>query len=75
MNWISVDEKKPKICQEVIFTDGDKIFAGWLECSEPLEDDLWYDALSQEWPECITHWMPMPSACCSKHKNIKDKCC
>jgi len=61
MKWIKLDERKPRICDNILFTDGNEVYAGWLESWEPLEDLIFYDPIDKEWPENITHWGLFPS--------------
>jgi hypothetical protein len=65
MNWIKVQDKWPKCCEDILFTDGKKVYKGWLEAYELGEDALFYNdafgRLAENWPEHITHWMPLPN--------------
>lgn len=58
--WIEVEKKKPSCCDEILFTDGKKIYFGWLETYEFGEELSFYNAYESEWPENITHWMELP---------------
>lgn len=62
MKWISIDKQKPRVAENILFTDGKEVYAGWLETYEPLEDLVFYNTLSSHdhWPENITHWMLFP---------------
>lgn len=63
--WIKVEDKRPPCCDDILFTDGKKVYKGWLETYEPLEDPLFYHDTSrrcqENWPQEITHWMPLPT--------------
>lgn len=62
--WIPVEERWPAICTDILFTDGSKIYKGWLECYEPLEDPVFFNdewgRTTESWPDNVTHWMPLP---------------
>ncbi len=65
MKWISLEEKKPKVAREILFTDGVDVFYGWLESYEFGEELMFYSSGSEgdscsSWPEDITHWMEIP---------------
>lgn len=65
MKWIKVEDKRPKPCEDILFTDGEKVYKGWLETHEFGENAVFYndthDVLNVEhWPEEVTHWMPLP---------------
>lgn len=68
MKWISLDEKKPRCCDSILFSDGSNVYAGWLETYEPLEEISFHAILevtsmrhSRDMsPEGITHWAPIP---------------
>jgi len=58
--WISVDDRLPRIDEEVmIFTDGDEMFLAWRE-GDGDGVTAWSDG------ECFgfkpTHWKPLPPA-------------
>jgi hypothetical protein len=63
-SWIKVQDKLPRFCVDILFTDGKKIYKGWLETYEPLEEPLFYNDTSrrseEHWPEGISHWMALP---------------
>jgi hypothetical protein len=67
MKWINLEDKKPKPCVDILFTDGKKIYKGWLETYEPGED-LYFFTYEKEsrnsyfhiFMEGITHWMELP---------------
>ena len=69
MKWIEIkrDDKKtwPRIGENILFADGNSVWAGWLECYEPEEDPSFYadlgDDESTTWPENVTHWAIWPS--------------
>lgn len=62
--WIKVEDKLPRCCDDILFTDGKKIYKGWLETYEPLEEPSFYNDASgrraEHWPEEVTHWMALP---------------
>jgi hypothetical protein len=58
MKWIKMTEKRPRCCDNVLFTDGDQIFCGWMETLDKEEDAVFYDAITRETPENVTHWYP-----------------
>lgn len=65
MNWIEIEKERPRCCDDILFSDGQKIYMGWLETCEPEEDLSFYSiARHSRWsdssPENITHWMPLP---------------
>lgn len=66
MKWIDVEDEMPRPADEILFTDGHKVFFGWLEAYEIGEDPMFYcshevDIRSESnWPENITHWMKIP---------------
>lgn len=66
MEWIDIEMTGlyPKVCEDVLFSDGKSVMFGWLECHQSGEEPLWYDASSpghmHSWPENITHWMKLP---------------
>jgi len=65
MKWKDVKEKRPKACEDILFTDGEKVYKGWLETWEIEEELMFYNVQGSNndqpyWPENITHWMPLP---------------
>jgi hypothetical protein len=64
MGWIKLEDSLPRTCDDILFTDGKNIYKGWLEANEPLEERLFYNDTSirraENWPENVTHWMPIP---------------
>lgn len=62
MKWISLENEKPDSCVEIIFTDGKKVYFGWLETYEPLEELNFLDACDRYVTiEGVSHWMKKPS--------------
>lgn len=61
--WISVDERRPRSCDDILFTDGKKVWVGWLTTYDPLEDLVFYSTLDtrNQYPDDVTHWMPLPN--------------
>lgn len=62
MKWISVEIKKRSPAIDILFTDGKKIYQGWLEGHNFGDDLVFYNdccnsALCDHWPENITHWV------------------
>jgi len=47
---------------DILFTDGKKVYYGWLETYFPLEELSFASASCRpiSFPEGVTHWMPMP---------------
>ncbi len=63
MKWIDISDKLPRSCDDILFTDGKKIYKGWLETHEFGEDLVFFNdtyRLAAIWPENITHWMELP---------------
>ena len=64
MKWTSVDKELPKPAKDILFTDGKEIYKGWLETHTFGEDLLFCNdqsgIFSENWPENVTHWMPLP---------------
>ena len=67
--WISLDEKKPRCCETIAFSDGKSIFFGWLETYEFGEDLVFYafadirgktGSKIDYWPEGIEWWISLP---------------
>jgi len=46
--------------EDILLSDGKKVYAGFLETIQPEEDLVFYDCLSRGFLEDITHWMPLP---------------
>lgn len=62
MKWIPIETQRPKLCQDIIFTDGKEIYFGWLETYEELEELYFVDAYGRYATiEDVTHWMEKPS--------------
>lgn len=56
INWISVNDKLPKLFENVLTYDGDgKILINWLE---EIEDGISYFAYGGK---TVTHWMSLPN--------------
>jgi len=80
--WISLDEKKPKTCETIIFSNGENIFTGWLETHDFGEELIFYAfadvrgkteyKLETYWPDDVQWWMPFPKLP-KKEKNEVDK--
>ena len=65
MKWISLEDKIPRCCEDILFTEGKRIYIGWLETYEPLEDLCFTRAVhpgSREcgWIDGITHYESTP---------------
>lgn len=62
--WINAQDELPKICEDILFTDGKDIWKGWVELYDKLEGHVFYaDHSSRDksnWPDNVTHWMPLP---------------
>jgi hypothetical protein len=63
--WIPVEDERPPFCGDILFTDGQKIYFGWLETYERLEEPCFVAKTSgvreDSSPEGITHWMRLPA--------------
>lgn len=45
----------------LLFSDGKKVWAGWLETYEPCGEPVWYCPSDQgQWPENIIWWREYP---------------
>ena len=62
IQWLPVEREGIPVCENILFTDGRRVFSGWLETYEPNEDPLFFVTIGDfgSWPEGITHWMPLP---------------
>lgn len=62
MKWISLDDKKPRCGMDILFTDGEEVYYGWLDTYMPLEELSFVSACTRpiSFKEGITHWMSMP---------------
>lgn len=60
IEWIEIENRKPTPCNDILFTDGKMVFAGWLETYEECEDLQFFDALNKVWPDGVTHWSWLP---------------
>lgn len=70
MRWNKLDhlDKKtwPKCCWDILFTDGKKVWAGWLETWEESEDLVFYTPFMEpgtrygQTIENVTHWADWP---------------
>ena len=71
--WISVEERLPELCQNVLVSDGKWSGEGWLDrydWHDPNREDVVYTSPKPMdfWcmPGCkvdedhVTHWMPLP---------------
>jgi hypothetical protein len=73
--WISIEDKTPKPCKDILYTDGKKIYKGWLETYNFGEELGFYNVEGSginetHFPEDITHWMYLPKP--PKDKNGMD---
>ncbi len=48
INWINLEDERPKCCIDLLFYSNDSILCGWLETYEPLEDLVFYDVINRE---------------------------
>ena len=64
MKWIKVADQDPPLCVDILFTDGQRIFKGWVETMMEEEGLMFFnDVYSRDcdhWPDDITHWMSLP---------------
>lgn len=69
--WIYTEKGLPPCCQTVLFTNGEKVFFGWLETYEFGEDIIFYAVADEDgkggfsvdsWPENVIAWMHLPKA-------------
>ena len=60
MKWQKVNREIIPIFKDILFTDGEKVYAGFLETCQPEEDLIFFDCCNRNWPENITHWMLFP---------------
>jgi hypothetical protein len=62
--WVPMTREWPCVCRDILFTDGEEIYFGWLETYEPGEDPCFVAKISNprqdSSPDGITHWMPLP---------------
>lgn len=62
--WIAMEIEWPSICEDILYTDGKKIYYGWLETHEPLEEPCFiaktFGRREDSNPEGVTHWMRLP---------------
>lgn len=69
--WVKVEDEMPPMCINILFSDGDYVYMGWLEHYSFGEEPIFYNCADHYdgWPEGITHWMELPLA---PNKNGKD---
>lgn len=64
MKWINLEDERPKPCVDILFSDGKKVYAGWLENYEPCEELCFVDRIGANrfdtFPEDIEWWMYLP---------------
>lgn len=58
--WISIEKRKPRVCDDILFTNGEIVYAGWLETYEFGEELSFFDAIDRVSCDDITHWAQMP---------------
>lgn len=59
MKWINVKERLPKPKTEVLTFDGKHINT-CVFFNESGEFEDWGSIPASNFPECLTHWMPLP---------------
>lgn len=62
MKWISIKEKTPEDYENILFTNGKRVFLGFRVCLEDGDDgrdDFYYYSNERNY-DGITHWMPLP---------------
>lgn len=66
MKWVKIlkenPQTKPRTCDDILFTNGEDVWAGWLETWEDHEDPSFYDCIGKSWPENVSHWAMWPLA-------------
>ncbi len=64
MEWKKIDLSDsstwPKLCEDVLFSDGQNVYAGWRTNDEDEDLEFVSATISDSWPKNITHWMPFP---------------
>lgn len=64
MRWKKIDPEDPSTFpvrfQDVIFTDGEKVYCGWRETEEEETLEFMNCIPPLKWPENVTHWMAFP---------------
>lgn len=58
MNWISVKDSLPDTNMDVLAFDGEYVIQNVSFSYDHFED--WNSIPCSDFPECITHWMPLP---------------
>ena len=66
MNWINIKDKLPPENENVILTDEDNVFCGYIQIDRNNNIEVGKqgcDGICYGWCEeyKITHWMPLPS--------------
>lgn len=60
MKWMSIELEKPPLCEDILFTEGMRVYKGWQEVCGPLEELAFIDSENYQDRENITHWMYLP---------------
>jgi hypothetical protein len=60
MNWISLNEQKPKHRQPILFWSDDVYIGVWYEHSNSVIGNVAGYQEDDVNKSCITHWMPLP---------------
>lgn len=62
INWIFLPDR-PRPLTDILFTDGKKVYAGWLETLIPEEGPVFYCPFDMKgaWPEGIFAWAYFPN--------------
>lgn len=64
MKWIRIDEKKPTPCDDIIFSDGEWAWYGWLETYLPEEELSFYSPTEKGCIEGVKYWFEIPPIPC-----------
>jgi hypothetical protein len=64
--WIDVNDQLPDTNVIILFSDGKRVYRGWLEAKNYGEEPVFSThslcnkgISSISWPDNVTHWMPM----------------
>jgi uncharacterized protein DUF551 len=64
MTWIKIEDKWPPVLKYILFTDGNKVYKGWMEHYEGPKIATFYNDTSSDladyFPDNVTHWVELP---------------